>query len=428
MKSISVVCIWLLLSTVLFAEDWPGFRGAKRDGVSTETGLATSWKPDGPPLLWTMKTAGVGYSGPAVVGNRLYSCGGRGDGDFLFAWELPSGHGEPKELWSVRIGPLFQWKGNSWNEGPNVSPTVDGDKIYALGGMGDLLCAEAASGKEIWRVNLPKALDGEVNPIGGGLEEPTPLGWGYAHAPLIDGDKLICVPGGKKGLVAALDKKTGKLLWQSAEVTDQAPYASPMVAEIEGKKQYVLPVNAGIVGISAVDGKLLWRYQREPAYDDGVIATPIVQGNVIFASVGFGQGCDLIKVNGGKVEKVLSSKIVQNRDGGMVCLQGHVYCHSENRGWLCMELATGKILWAERNKLARGSVTAVDKHLICLGEEGTVVLLEASTQGWKEQGRFTLPGESKKRKPSGAVWTNPVIANGKLYLRDQELVYCYDLK
>ena len=200
----------LTLALTLQAADWPQFRGPQRDGVSTEKGLLQEWPKDGPKLLWTFSDLGVGYSGPAVVGDRLYTCGGRGDADAVIALDISGA--VPKELWTAKIGPLFQWKGNTWNQGPNASPTVDGDAVYAVGGFGDLVCVSAADGKERWRVNLPKDLGGEVNPIGGGLEEPTPLGWGYSGSPLVDGDKVICSPGGKKGVLAALDKKTGKVV------------------------------------------------------------------------------------------------------------------------------------------------------------------------------------------------------------------------
>ena len=190
----------VLAVTVVTAADWPQFRGPNRDGVSKETGLLQEWPKDGPRLLWTYDQAGLGYSGPSVVGDRLYTTGGRGDSEYVFALDLKAADGKVKELWSAKIGPLFTWKGNSWGIGPNVAPTVDGDVVYALGGFGDLVCVEAAGGKERWRTSLPRDLGGEVNPIGGGAENPTPLGWGYAMAPLVDGEQLICVPGGKRGL------------------------------------------------------------------------------------------------------------------------------------------------------------------------------------------------------------------------------------
>jgi len=368
------------------------------------------------------------------VGDRLYLSGGRGDSEHVFALDLKNaGNQAVKEIWSAKIGPLFTWKGNEWNAGPSATPTVDGERLYALGGNGDLVCVEVAGGKERWRKTMPRDLGGEVNPIGGGSEDPTPLGWGYAWAPLVDGEQLVCVPGGKEGLLAALDKKTGKVLWQSREVTDQATYSSPLAVEIGGIRQYVQVTNGGMVGIAARDGKRLWSYRREPAYQDVVIGTPIVHENYAFASVGFQQGCDLIKLIPGEsaihVEKVFSNKTVQNRDGGVVLVGGYLYGHAENQGWFCAEFKTGKIMWSDRYKRGRGSVTSPDGNLYCCAEKGgSVVLVEATPTGWNEKGRLQLPRESHLRRPSGGLWTHPVVANGRLYVRDQELLFCFDLK
>jgi outer membrane protein assembly factor BamB len=272
-----------------------------------------------------------------------------------------------------------------------------------------------------------------VNPIGGGLEDPTPLGWGYAPAPLVDGDQVVCVPGGKQGLLAALDKKTGEVLWRSKEVTDQAPYSSPVMAEVGGVRQYVQVTNRGMVGVAAKDGKLLWSYRRERPYDDVVISTPVVHGELAYASVGFGEGFDLVRIvaRGGGLAavKVAAGMDVQNRDGGMVLVGSHLYGHSEKGGWVCQEFATGKVVWAERDALGRGTVSAADGRLYCAAEKGGVVaLVEPGTGGWTEKGRLKLPRESKTRKPSGGLWTHPVVADGRLYLRDQELIFCYDVR
>jgi outer membrane protein assembly factor BamB len=411
------------------AADWPQYRGPNRDGVSRETGLLQSWPKGGPKLLWTTANAGVGYAGPAIVGDRLYLAGGRGADEFLFALDLSAS--PPKEIWAVKIGPLFTWKGNSWNAGPNVSPTVEGDSVYALGGFGDLLCVDAATGKEKWRVNLPKDLGAAVNPIGGGLDEPTPTGWGFASAPLVDGDKLICVPGGKRGLVAALDKKTGTVRWRSSEIGDQVSYSSPMLAEIGGVRQYVQLTNKGIVGVAADGGKLLWNYSRK--YEDVAIATPLVaNGGLVYASVGFGEGCDLIKVTSGggvfRAARLYSNKDMQSRDGGVVLVGDHVFGYSEKGGWTCQDFATGKVNWNDPG-IGRGSIAFAGGRLYCCAEKGgAVALVEPSSASWIEAGRFQLPRESKRRKPSGGLWTHPVIANGKLYVRDQELLFCFDVK
>ena len=352
----------------------------------------------------------------------------------MFAFDLKAPPGAPpRELWAAKIGPLFTWPGNTWNAGPNATPTVDGDRVYALGGFGDLVCVDAKSGKEVWRVNFGKDLGGEVNPIGGGLTRPTPLGWGNAAAPLVDGDVLVCVVGGKRGLFAGLDKATGKVLWRSGEVTEQAPYSSPVLATIGGVKQYVSATNKGLVGVGT-KGQLLWRYDRAKAFDDVVISTPVVKDNVVAVSVGFNEGIDAVTVTpepGGtfKAAKLYDSKEIQNRDGGLVLVGDHLYGHSEQGGWFCAEFKTGKVLWAEGKALARGVVSAADGRLYCAAEKGgAVVLLDPSPEGWKEAGRFTLPAASKQRKPSGMLWTHPVVANGRLYLRDQELMFCYDVK
>ncbi len=421
---------WVVLTAR--GADWPQYRGPLRDGVSRETGLLKEWPGEGPRLLWKVVNLGLGYSGPAVVGDRLYVSCGRGDSEFVVAMDL-SATGIPRELWATKIGPLFTWRGNNWNVGPNATPTVDRDLVFALGGNGDLVCVDAATGRERWHKCMPRDFAGEVNPIGGGAEEPTPLGWGYAWAPLVDGDQLICLPGGKQGLMAALDRKTGKTIWRSTDVVDQATYSSPIAVEIAGLRQYVQVVNSGVVGISAQDGKRLWAYQRKPAYGDVVTATPLFNNNHVFSTVGFGEGCDLIKLipgaNGVEVEKVYSNRQMQSRDGGVVLFDGHIYGYSESHGWMCMDFKTGKVLWSEKQALGRGSVMVADGHLYCCAEKGgTIALIEASPTARRETGRLTLPTESPSRPPSGGLWTHPVIADGRLYLRDEEFLYCYDIK
>lgn len=419
----------LIYSLPLLAADWPQYRGPQRTDISQETGLLSTWPKGGPTLLWTYNNAGVGYSGPAIVGERLYTMGGRGQEEFVFALDLKNvKDGSISEAWAAKLGPLFTWKGNNWSAGPSATPTVDGDVLYALSGMGDLVCVETANGKERWRKNLPKDLDAEVNPIGGG---PAKLGWGFTWSPLVDGDRLICTPGGPKGTVAALDKKTGQLLWRSKELTDQCSYASPQTAVIHGVRQYVVLTNLGLAGVSAQDGQLLWSYKRQPRYTTEVVNIPLVQDNLVYATVGAGNGCDLIKLDledkKFKVETVYSNKNFQNHHGGVVLRDGHVF-GSVQQGWACQELKEGKVVWTEK-KMRPGSITFADGHFYCYCEfTGEAALVELSTKEWKEKGRFTIPQKSKLKKPSGQIWTPPVVANGRLYLRDQELLFCFDVK
>jgi outer membrane protein assembly factor BamB len=414
----------LLLAGAANAADWPQYRGPNRDDVSKETGLLQAWPKDGPVRLWTFDTAGVGYSGPAVVGDRVYVTGGREDREFLIAVDAKSG----REAWAADIGPTFRWKGNSWSAGPSATPTVDGERVFALGGNGDLLCASTADGKPIWRVNLPKDLDARVNPIGGG---PKDLGWGFTGSPLVDGDRLVCAVGGPKGALAALDKSTGKVLWRSTAVTDLAAYTSPMPLEVDGVKHFALLINQGLYGIAAADGKLLWSHKRKQPYGTEVINSPVILGGSIFTTVQAGNGAsELVTVSKSgdefKVDVVYSNKNLLNHHGNVVRVGDHLYGFSQ--AWTCLDFKSGEDVWTER-KLGPGAVTFADGRLYCYAEnDGTAALVEASPAGWREHGRFKIPQTSKQRQPQGKIWTPPVVANGKLFLRDQELLFSFDVK
>jgi outer membrane protein assembly factor BamB len=427
-----VLILYLVIATLpVHAADWPQWRGPNRDDISKETGLLQSWPKEGPKLLWTFKDAGVGYSGPAIVGDRLFLMGARGDSEYAYALDLKQS--PPKELWAAKIGPKFTWKGNLWNAGPSATPTVDGGFVYALGGQGDLVCVEITTGKEKWRKSLPKDLKGEVNPIGGGPEK---IGWGYAGSPLVDGDRLVCVPGGPRGTLAALDKKSGEVLWRSKDLTDQATYSSPVIAEIGGVRQYVQMTNDGVAGVAAKDGKLLWYYKRESPFGDIVAPTPVVKGDLVFITAGPSGGRDLVKVGAknGKftTENIYGDKEIENTHGGVLLVGDAIYgCSGDRRAkWFCQDFKSGKFLWTrEDRKLGSGSVTCADGRLYCLGDKsGLAMLLETSPKGWTPKGQLTLPEKSKLRPRSGGMWTHPVVANGRLYLRDQELLFCYDVK
>jgi outer membrane protein assembly factor BamB len=368
---------------------------------------------------------GVGYSGPAVVGETLYVMGTRGDTEYLLALDVLSG----KERWAAPIGPVFTFTGNSWGDGPRGTPTVVDKRVYTLGGQGILLAADAATGRTLWRVDLPKDLGGVISPIGGGPEK---IGWGYCESPLVDGRLVICTPGGPGGTLAALDKDTGTVVWRSSGVTDPATYSSIVPASIGGKKQYVQMTDQGPVGIDAATGQLAWRYLRKPRYPGFVINTPVVDGNLVYATAAEGAGCDLIRINAGagafRPQKVYANKTMANQHGGVVLIADHIYGYSEGKGWVCQDLKSGKLVWNEKRKLGRGSIMGLGEHLICRAEDdGATVLCEASPKSWHELGRLKPPRESTKRKPNGKAWTHPVVANGRLYLRDQELLFCYDI-
>lgn len=386
--------------------DWPQWRGPDRTGVSKETGLLQSWPAGGPKRLWLYEKGGNSYSGPAIVRGKLFTMGTRDGSEVLLSLDANTG----KELWVTSLDGLLK---NDWGDGSRGTPTVDGDFVYAMSGPGLLVCANVSDGKILWKQSMAD--------LGGKIPQ-----WGYAEAVLVDGDKVICTPGGSKGAVAALDKKTGKLLWQSAEFTDGAHYSSIVPADLNGTRQLIQRTEKSVVGISAKDGKLLWKTAFPGRV--AVIPTPIYHDGYVYVAAGYGAGCKLIKIGANnEVTTVYENPLMKNHHGGVVLVGDYVYGHADP-GWLCQNFKTGEEVWRHR-EFGKGAVTSAGGMLYCLEERsGTLMLVEASPKGWQEKGRFTLDPQTKIRSSRGAVWTHPVISNGKLYLRDQDLIYCYDVK
>jgi outer membrane protein assembly factor BamB len=414
-----------LIATVAFGGDWPQWNGPNRDGHSTDKGLLKEWPKDGPPLAWTFSDAGTGFSPPAVVGDRIYILGAVKGEEKVIALDAKG-----KQLWTAPIGKPWTFKENVWNEGPNSSPSVDGDRVYAVGSQGEVVCVETGKGDVVWRKSLVKDLGAEVNPIGGG---PKTYGWGFSWSPLVDGKQVIVTPGGPKGLVAALDKTNGNVLWQTAKLTDQCTYASPIVADIAGVRQYLVMVQDGIVGVAAKDGEVLWRYKRSNPYNDIVANTPVYHdGQVLIA--GYPGGNELVQITKEgdtfKTKKGAANRLLASMSGGLVRVGDHIYGAQEKRSWMCQEWKTGKIVWrADASAVGFGSLSYADGHLYLAGQDDdTVALIEASPEAYKEKGRFKLPRTSTLRKTNGKFWTHPVIANGHLFVRDQELLFCYKVK
>jgi outer membrane protein assembly factor BamB len=403
-----LITLAALASSALHANsfDWPQWRGPERSDVSKETGLLKAWPSGGPKRVWLFEKAGNGYSGPAIVGGKLFTLGVRDGSEVLLILDSNTG----KELLATKVGSVLD---NDWGDGPRGTPTVDGDRVYALSGPGDLVCVKVADGKVLWQVSM-KDLGGS---------KPN---WGYTESVLVDGGLVLCTPGGSKGAVAALDKMTGKVRWQSKEFTEPAHYSSIVTAEINGTRQYVQRTEKSVVGLSTTDGKLLW----ETSFPGrtAVIPTPIVRGNEVYVTAGYGSGSKMVRIEpGNKVTTVYENKVMKNHHGGAILVGDHVYGYGDP-GWVCQDFKTGESVWNSRD-LGKGAVGYADGMLYCVEESsGTVVLAEASPKGWKEHGRFKLDPQTKIRSSRGRIWTHPVIANGKLYLRDQDLIYCYDVK
>ena len=394
-------------------KDWPQFNGPARDNISKETGLLKEWPKDGPPLAWKIKGVGDGHSSVAVANGKIFAAGREDDSTFVFALNEADG----KQLWKTAAGGLAGSSEGQGGKGPRATPTVDGDRVYMISASSDLVCLAVGDGKEIWHKNLNKDFGGKMM-----------SGWGNSESVLVDGENLICTPGGKNGTLLALDKKNGNPVWQTKPLTDSAAYASPIAADIGGVHQIIVFTAANLAGVSAKDGTVLWQASRPGK--TAVIPTPIIKDNYIYVTSGYGVGCDLFKINyeGGKfsAESVYTKNHnMENHTGGVICLDGNIYGHSDSKGWICQDMMTGDVKWANKSLAGKGTIAYADGHFYCRsdGKQGTIALIEASPDGWKETGRFDQPERSNKQ-----AWPHLVIANGKLYVRDMDVLLCYDIK
>jgi outer membrane protein assembly factor BamB len=282
-----------------------------------------------------------------------------------------------------------------------------------------------ADGKKVWSKSLVKDFGGRVP------------NWGYSESVFIDGDKLICTPGGNKGAMVALNKKNGEVIWRCTDISDAAGYSSVIAVEAAGIPHYIQQSQKGTFGVRATDGKLLWNVP-DSKYRIAVVPTPVFHKDHVFVSAGYGAGCKLIKLSkktdGVKADTVYESKVITNHHGGIVRVGEYLYAHSDqDRQWVCLNFLKSdseegpSAEWTSR-KLEKGSVSFADGHLYCYSERnGEVVLVKADPKDWLEAGRFTIPEKSKLRPGNSGVWAHPVIANGKLYLREYEWLFCYDV-
>jgi len=393
--------------------DWPQWRGPNRDGVSQETGLLAQWPENGPPLAWRVDDLGEGYSTPSVIGDRLYVMSNKGEADeFVEARAVKDG----SQLWSVRVGNVGANQGPQY-PGARSTPTVDGQLLYALGSDGDLACLERATGKIRWSKNMKTDFGGKR-----GM-------WAYAESPLVDGDKLICTPGGEEATLLALDKKSGDVIWKSAVPGgDQAAYASVIVVETNGVKQYVQFLQNGLVGVDAATGKFLWRYKRTAQGSPANIPSPIASDGIVYSASGKGGGAAVtLKVSGDGVEaeEVYFSRALPTAIGGAVLVDGNMY-GTTGQSTVCVDFKSGDIKWQERG-LGAGAVLYADGRLYIHGENGNVALVEATPEAYRERGRFT-PVDQPKRGQREAAWAYPVVANGRLYIRDKNVLWSYNVQ
>jgi outer membrane protein assembly factor BamB len=405
--AIAFLATAVLTATPLLSADWPQWRGAGRVGHSPDTSILAPWPKSGPKQAWIFKDAGIGYSSFSIVGTRLFTMGARQESEQVICLDATTG----KELWATSLGPVYE---NNWGDGPRSTPTVDGDHLYALSATGILACLNIKDGTEVWKVDVVKSLGGELQ------------GWGYTESVLIDGDHVICTPGGQQGTMAALHKKTGAVVWQSSKLKGPAQYSSPIRIEVNGQPQFAQLLMNKVVGIAPKDGALLWETSFPGRV--AVIPTLLFHDNSVYATAGYGTGCQMIKLDGAEPEVVYEEKSITNHHGGVIVVDGKIYGHSDKGGWTCQDFLTGKIEWQDES-LGKGTCTYAAGHLICVDEnDGTVVLATAKPNKWQEISRFKLAPQTSIRKKEGRIWSHPVVVNGRLYLRDQDLIFCYNVQ
>jgi outer membrane protein assembly factor BamB len=399
----------LATATAARAIDWSQWRGPNQDGVSPETGLLQDWPASGPRLVWDVTGVGNGYSAVSTAGDRIVTSGEVNGQSSVICLNAKDG----KQVWAEPIGKTGT-PGCCNAGGPRTTPTIDkgANLVFAISQYGEVAALNFKDGKEVWKKDL-------IRDFGGRLPE-----WGFSSAPVVDGDKLLLSAGSASGAVVAVDKKTGKSLWQTAELTDEVHYSSVVIATIDGVKQYIQLTLKSLAGINPADGKLLWRV-KFPG-NVAVIPTPIVYGNLVYITSGYAVGCACfeLKKNGNKFEatELWTNKQMVNHHGGVIRVGPNVYGHSDSKGWTCQDIKTGNVLWQDKT-FGKGACAYADGRLILRAEaKGTVALIEASPAGYKEHGKFDPPVGAAKD-----AWAHPVVSNGKLYIREKDHLFCYDI-
>jgi len=385
--------------------DWPQWRGLDRNGISRETGLLREWPRSGPTLTWSAPQLGAGYGSVAVAGARVFVQGMKNRQSVVTSLDRATG----KPAWTVALGSAEE---NDRGSGPRSTPSVDGNRVYVLTETGDLVCLLVADGKVVWRRNILREFNGRN------------INWLISESPLVDGDRIIVSPGGRNAGMVALDKMTGATIWVAKELSDEAGYASPVVAEVQGVRTIMtMTGNAGI-GVRATDGKVMWRYSNV-ANNTANITTPIYSNGRVFFSSAYGTGGALLalKASGGEsvtAQEVYFTRNMQNHHGGVVLVDGYLYGFN-NSILTCLEFDTGKVMWRDRS-VGKGSVAYADGRLYVLSEDNVVGLVEASPKAYRETGRFTIADQG------WASWAHPVISGGQLFVRNQNVLASYDVR
>jgi outer membrane protein assembly factor BamB len=405
-------------------EGWPQWHGVNRDGKSLDTGLLKSWPKEGPKLLWKTTNMGQGYSSMSIGGGLIYTTGRKEKGDpgnppsekkgdivdhrpgerlFMMGIDM-----DGKIKWSKDVGQAFN--GNHVYTGSRATPTYDNGDLYLITGLGLLGRYDAKTGEAKWTRDIQKEF------------KPLKMRWAFTESILIVGDLLIVTPGAEDCFMAALNKKTGKTVWKSGGF-GPAHYTSPIYVEYEGAAMIINGGGHGIVGIHAKTGKILWANNFAKG-NMANVPTPSFVDGYVFWSVGYGKGsiCLKLTVKGKRVKaaEAWRSKDIGTQYGGWVIHDGHIYGNCGYK-WSCVELKTGKTIWQGKG-VRKGSIAFADGMLYLYSmEKGQVILAPATTKGLKHTGEFNVSGRGWSR-------AHPVITGGRMYLRFDDNLYCFDVK
>jgi outer membrane protein assembly factor BamB len=390
--------------------NWPQFRGPRRDSLSGDTGLLKRWPERGPRLIWKAAAIGYGFSSVAIADGMIYTAGNM-DGDTVITALDMSG----STLWQTRGGPAF----TKSHPGSRGTPTVSDDKVYHLNGNGYVVCLEAKTGRKIWMLNILEKFRGQNSE------------WGLSESLLVDGENVICCPGGEEVSIVALNKDTGETVWICTGVGEKPAYVSPILVNYKGLRQIITVMYASAIGVAADTGELLWRYDHPVKYGSN-ISTPIYHDGHIVLFRTFGLGATMLKLNVRDhtctVEEVWHTEELDNEHGGVVLVNGYLYGHADGnhkwRHWACLELETGKTMYSVAGLPAEasGTLTYADGMLYLLGEPGNVALMSADPESFDITSQFQLPKGGK-----GPVRAHPVVCGGRFYIRHGDFLYAYDV-
>ncbi len=403
MKKICLALImgWLVNLVPVLSQVESQWRGPHRDGIYPNETLLKLWSEDGPPLEWTAEGLGEGYSSPAVTGDRIYVTGMiKGEG-FLFAF-----HKEGKALWTASYG--REWNGS--HPGARTTPTVVGSRIYLMSAVGLVVCFDG-DGKTVWSKDLIKEF-GAKN-----------LQWGMTESLLIEGERVFCTPGGSNAMVVALDRNSGKTIWQTKGNGETSGYCSPCLVQHGARTLLITMTAKAVVGLDAETGEYLWQQRHVTDYDVNA-NTPLVQDGWVFTVSGYGTGAQMFQLSadGSKTQRIWSQSKLDSQMGAAVLVDGYLYGSGHNnRGWHCLDWKTGSVQYTKRAIGNKGNIVFADGLMYCYSESGDVALVKPDPQ------EFAVISSFRLKEGSGPHWAHPVIKGGRLYVRHGEVLRVYNI-